>query len=334
MDEEHHDRHSAASTRTCTSDTTLDALDTYIVEQARTSSGFGEVLVQTVLARGDRVIATARSLGKNQHFLQSEHSENVRLLELDVVAGEEALKGIITKAVAFWGRIDVLVNNAGNGAKGILEEAGSAQMRLQYEANVFGTLDVTTAVLPYMRAQRSGTIVMICSRSTWKPELPGIGVYNSCLAHCLCSSSTSHAKGLYASSKAALRCLSETLAVEVAPFSIRVLIAEPAAFRTNTFANTPYYTANQITDYDVLRGQSQEWYERMHRSVTGDPKKAMRVLTDVVKGEGAAAGRPWPLYLALGDVAVHGITDKCQTMLNVVEEWRDVSTALDMNPSA
>ncbi|KAJ7220664.1 hypothetical protein GGX14DRAFT_675545 [Mycena pura] len=280
-----------------------------------TSSGFGEVLVQTVLARGDRVIATARSLGKIQHFLQSEHSENVRLLELDVVAGVEALEGIITKAVAFWGRIDVLVNNAGHGAKGILEEAGSAQMRLQYEANVFGTLDVPTTVLPYMRAQCSGTIVMICSRSTWKPELPGVG--------------------LYASSKAALRCLSETLAVEVAPFSIRVLIAEPAAFRTNTmFANMPFYTANQFTDYDVLRGQSQEWYERMHQSVTGDPKKAMRVLTDVVKGEGAAEGRPWPLYLALGDVAVHGITDKCQTMLNVVEEWRDVSTALDMDPSA
>jgi NAD(P)-dependent dehydrogenase (short-subunit alcohol dehydrogenase family) len=86
-----------------------------------TSSGFGECLVKSVLARGDRVIATARTLAKIQHLSQS---ENIRVLELDIISGEAAIKSIIAKAVEFWGRIDVLVNNAGHGAKGIVEETG------------------------------------------------------------------------------------------------------------------------------------------------------------------------------------------------------------------
>ncbi|KAF7324617.1 NAD(P)-binding protein [Mycena kentingensis (nom. inval.)] len=280
-----------------------------------TSSGFGECLVKIALARGDLVIATARSLAKIQHFLesQSEHVANLRLLELDIVSGEEALKGVIAKAVEFWGRIDVLVNNGGNGAKGMLEETRTSQLRLQFEANFFGTVDVTLAVLPYMRARRSGTVVMIGSRSSWKPEQPGIG--------------------MYASSKAALHTYSETLAVEIAPFSVRVLIVEPAAFRTNTFNNTPYWLnpRDLISDYDETRATSQEWYERMHRVIKGDPHKGMEAVVDVVRGEGQAADRSWPLYLPLGDLAVQGIEEKCKQMLKVVEDWRDVSTGLDVD---
>ncbi|KAJ7489330.1 hypothetical protein FB451DRAFT_1362242 [Mycena latifolia] len=273
-----------------------------------TSAGFGECLVNSVMARGDRVIATARSISKIQHFSVS---ENVRLLELDIVSGEEAIKKIIAKAVEFWGRIDVLVNNAGHGAKGIIEECGSAQLKLQYQTNLFGTLDVTTAVLPYMRAQRSGTIVMIGSRTSWRPENPSTG--------------------LYGSSKAALRCLSETLAVEIEPFSIRMLIVEPAAFRTNSLLNTPYYTGNKIPDYDEAREKYSQWYSTVNGLVKGDPVKAMEVLTDVVRGEGGAAGRPWPLYLFLGDVAVQGIADKCHRILKVIDDWKDVSTGLDVD---
>ncbi|KAJ7054123.1 hypothetical protein C8F01DRAFT_1221463 [Mycena amicta] len=268
-----------------------------------TSSGFGECLVKICLERGDRVIATARTLVKIEHFLESPHAENIRLLQLDIVAGEDAVKAAVAKAVEFWGYIDVLCNNAGTGAKGMLEETGSAELKSQFQSNFFGPIEVTLAVLPYMRSRRSGTIVMICSRSSWKPEQPGIG--------------------MYASSKSALRTYSETLAVEVASFSVRVLIVEPAAFRTNTFNNMPYFVDNRIADYDQVRAGSQEWYTRMHKVIKGDPVKAMEAVADV--------GRAWPLYLALGDLAVQGIADKCSTMLQVIEEWKDVSTGLDID---
>nr|GAT57013.1 NAD(P)-binding protein [Mycena chlorophos] len=276
-----------------------------------TSSGFGECLVKIVLERGDRVIATARTLSKIQHFLSSPHAENLRLLELDIISGEAAIQSAIATALEFWGHIDVLVNNAGTGAKGILEETGSSELRSQFLSNVFAPVEVTLAVLPHMRVRRSGTIVMICSRSSWKPEQPGIG--------------------MYASSKAALRTYSETLAVEVAPFDMRVLIVEPAAFRTNTFNNMPYFVDRQIDDYNEMRAASQEWYTRMHAVIKGDPVKAMKAVADVVRGEGKAAGRPWPLYLPLGDLAYAGIKDKCNQMLRVVEEWKDVSTGLDVD---
>lgn len=111
-----------------------------------------------------------------------------------------------------------------------------------------------------------------------------------------------------------------------------MLIVEPAAFRTNSLMNTPYYTGNRIPDYDEMRAKSTEWYDTVHGLVKGDPAKAMEVLTDVVRGEGKAAGRPWPLYLVLGDLGVQGIADKCHTMLKVIDDWKDVSTGLNVDP--
>ncbi|KAJ7445848.1 hypothetical protein FB451DRAFT_1292337 [Mycena latifolia] len=273
------------------------------------SGGFGKCLVKSVLARGDRVIATARSVDKMRDLPRT---DRIRLLQLDVTAGAPALKGIIAAAIAFWGRIDVLVNNAGYGAKGLVEEAGSAEMRLQYETNVFGTLDVTTAVLPYMRAERSGTIVMIGSRTSWRPELT-------------CT-------GLYASSKAALRVFSETLATELGPFGIRMLIVEPAAFRTDALVSPGVSTDHPIPDYDTMRAVAIQRYKDSYRALRGDPAKAMEAVVNVVRGEGAAAGKPWPLYLVLGDVGVSGVTEKCQRVMHLLEEWKEVSTGLDIDP--
>ncbi|KAJ7720465.1 hypothetical protein DFH07DRAFT_933087 [Mycena maculata] len=273
------------------------------------SGGFGTALVNSVLARGDRVIATGRSLEKMQDLPKT---ENIHLMQLDITAGETTIKDIIVKAISFWGRIDVLVNNAGYGEKTLIEEGGTAHMRLQYETNVFGTLDVTTAVLPYMRAERSGTIVMIGSRTSWRPELT-------------CT-------GLYSSSKAALRVFSETLASEVAPFAIRMLIVEPAAFRTDALIKNTVYMGNKIPDYDAMRAEAVKRYKNTQRMLKGDPVKAMEAVVDVVRGEGKAAGRPWPLYLILGDLGVSGVTEKCDRILHLLEDWKDVSTGLDYDP--
>ncbi|KAJ6570507.1 hypothetical protein DFH09DRAFT_1033013 [Mycena vulgaris] len=273
------------------------------------SRGFGTCLVHAVLARGDRVIATARSLDKMRDLPKT---DAIRLLQLDITAGAAALKDIMATAIAFWGRVDVLVNNASYGAKALVEEAGCVACCPPSRTNVFGTLDVTTAILPYMRAEKSGTIVMIGSRTSWRPELT-------------CT-------GLYASSKAALRVFSETLATELAPFSIRMLIVEPAAFRTDMLIDRPVYTDNTIADYDAMRAAAAQRYKDTHRALRGDPAKAMEALADVVRGEGKAAGKAWPLYLILGDLGVSGVQEKCERVMHLLEEWKEVSTGLDIDP--
>ncbi|EEB93264.1 hypothetical protein MPER_08107 [Moniliophthora perniciosa FA553] len=143
-----------------------------------TTSGFGHRLVKLALARGDLVIATARSLEKlDALYSDSSKNQSLRLLQLDITIGFDKIKDIVQEAVKVWGRIDVLVNNAGNGYLGLVEEATSEMYRRQFETNVFGIMDVTNAVLPYMRARKSGTIVTIGSRSVWRADTPGIGAY-------------------------------------------------------------------------------------------------------------------------------------------------------------
>ncbi|KAJ6473639.1 hypothetical protein C8R47DRAFT_717143 [Mycena vitilis] len=146
------------------------------------ASGFGRSLLSSVLARGDRVIATSKSLEPIQDLDGT--SENLRLIQLDVTTGEELIRCKMQEAA---GRIDVLVNNAGSCHLGLLEEGGSALLRKQYETNVFGLLDVTSACLPYMRAQNEGTIVVIGSRSAWTCETVGLGAQSHA-----CRRSTSH----------------------------------------------------------------------------------------------------------------------------------------------
>ncbi|KAI0703436.1 hypothetical protein BC835DRAFT_1410717 [Cytidiella melzeri] len=275
-----------------------------------TSSGMGKRLVPILLSRGDLVIATARSLEGVQDLPTS---DSIRLQQLDVTDGAGIIKQKVDEAVSWFGRIDVVVNNAGIGAKCFTEEGGSEQYRRQYNVNVFGALDVTTAVLPHMRAQRSGTVVMVGSRTSWFPEF-----------------STA---GLYGSSKAALRVIGETLAVEVAPFNIRVLIVEPGAFRTEKIFSQRLYDGNELADYDKQRAIALEKFSKIDKFLLGDPVKAMHVLADVVRGEGRAKGKPWPLYLPLGKEAEDAIRDKTKLLDNVLEEWGDIirDTRLD-NP--
>ncbi|KAJ7754541.1 hypothetical protein B0H16DRAFT_1542689 [Mycena metata] len=273
-----------------------------------TSSGFGRSLVSSVLARGDRVIATSRSL-EPIHNLEGT-SPNLRLLQLDVTAGEAVLKGKLEEAVAVWGRIDVLVNNAGSCHLGILEEGGSALVRKQYEVNVFGLLDVTVACLPYMRAQKEGTVVVMGSRSAWTAETIGLGAYGS--------------------SKAAIHALAETLTVELAQFNIRVLLVEPSAFRTRMVRTADNYNMeNRIPAYDGTREENMRGYDSRDGKQAGDPDKAMDAVVDVVRGEGRAEGKPWPGYLFLGKEADRDVRAKCKIMTERLDEWCEVVKGVD-----
>ncbi|KAF7377597.1 UBR-type domain-containing protein [Mycena sanguinolenta] len=233
-----------------------------------TSSGFGNCLVASVLARGDRVIATARSLEAINHL---QGNPNVCVRQLDVTAGAAAIAAIIAEAATVWGRLDVVVNNAGAGYLGLLEEGGSDLLRKQFTVNFFGVMDVCAASLPYLRAQKSGTIVVIGSRSAWKPELPGLGHY--------------------AASKAAVHALAETLTTEVAPLGVRVLLVEPGAFRTGIYGQE-YFTSNPIDDYEQIRNMSASRFAGVSGTEKGDPAKAMEAVVDVVRGEGCAQDRP------------------------------------------
>ncbi|KAJ7841063.1 hypothetical protein B0H14DRAFT_3086822 [Mycena olivaceomarginata] len=256
-----------------------------------TSSGFGNCLVASVLARGDRVIATARSLERLSH-LQAQGNPNLCVRQLDVTAGAAAIAAVVAEAAG--------VNNAGAGYPGLLEEGGSDLLRKQFAVNFFGVMDVCAASLPFLRAQRSGTIVVVGSRSAWKPEIPGLGHY--------------------AASKAAVGALAETLTAEVAPLGVRVLLVEPGAFRTNVSAHA-YFTQHPIADYDALRGVSAARFGSLLGTEPGDPARAMEAVVDVVRGEGRARGRAWPGRLVLGADAERDVRAKCKRVLDNMDEW-------------
>jgi len=278
------------------------------------SSGFGKRLAIAVLARGERVIATARSLEKLESFKSSENTDRLRILRLDVTEGEEKIKVQIAQAAAFWGRIDVLVNNAGYGLPGLMEEGGSKLLRQQFETNVFGVLDVSTATLPYLRQSTAGCLVVIGSRSAWKAELPGLGVY--------------------AASKAAVHAITENFMSELAPFNIKVLLVQPGSFRTEGIYGQQYFTANPLPVYDALRSASQTRFASVAGTENGDPNKAVEVIVDVVNGEGVAKGRPWPGYLVLGEDAEFDVKTKCTKVLTVLDEWVDVARGVGFDAPA
>ncbi|KAF9233036.1 hypothetical protein BU15DRAFT_54394 [Melanogaster broomeanus] len=272
-----------------------------------TSSGFGRRLVSIILAHGDRVIATARSLAKINHsdFHDSSNLElksNVYCAELDISVGTAKVKTQVDAAVrqSGWGTVDVLVNNAGSGLPGLLEEGGSQ--------------DVTNAVLSYMRQQRSGTVVMMGSRSAWKTEISGM-LYRS-------------------NSLTSILAMAETMALELEPMGIRVLIVEPGAFRTEGIYSNRFDESNPISDYDEERGKSVVTFSAISGKQPGDPDKAMKAVVEVVCGEGRAKGREWPLYLVLGKDAQEDIGNKCARMIRHLGEWGDVIRNVDLDQTS
>ncbi|KAF8204356.1 hypothetical protein K438DRAFT_1964702 [Mycena galopus ATCC 62051] len=277
------------------------------------ASGFGRCLVTEVLARGDRVIATSRSL---EAFKSLEGTnDNLRLLQLDVTDGPEIIKTKMAEAVAFFGGLDVIVNNAGVNFLGFLKrEALHIYANNSTSASLGQVMDVTTAALPYLRAQREGTIVIIGSRSAWTPEIPGMGSY--------------------ASAKAAVHALAEAFSGELAHLNIRVLLVEPSAFRTGIFTATGGLDGlkreDGIADYDLPRKRTLGFISNAPPPA-GDPVRAMRAVVDIVKGEGVAAGKPWPTYLVLGRDAEKAILSKTEKLKTHLEEWTEVVRGVEFD---
>ncbi|MFD9890553.1 oxidoreductase [Amycolatopsis sp. NPDC059027] len=259
------------------------------------SAGFGRELVLAALAAGDRVVATARR-PETLADLEERGQGRVRAVALDVTDPAQVSAAVETAYEAF-GRIDVVVNNAGHGAVGAVEELTMDELRSVMEVMFFGAVEVTKAVLPRLREQGSGTIVQISSMGG-QVTMPGFGAY--CAA------------------KFALEGLSDALAAEVAPFGVRVLIVEPGAFRTE-FGGGRMQRSREIDAYHLSAGPTRAAVDTMDGAQPGDPAKAAAAIVRAVDSENP------PLRLALGADAVDGIRAQHQSLADDLTAWEDVS---------
>lgn len=262
-----------------------------------TSSGFGRCIVEEAIARGERVVATARD-PQTLEDLVARAPDRVLALRLDVTKPDE-IANATKLAIERFGAIDVVVNNAGFSIVGALEETSDADLRATMEPMFFGAVNLTRAVLPHMRERRTGTVVQITSVGGLTTA-PGFGAY--CAA------------------KHALEALSEALAAEVAPFGIRVLIVEPGAFRTRLFG-AAFRTMPAMPVYESTVGPTRTFVERTDDAQGGDPAKAAKAILDAV-----AAGAP-NLRLPLGEDAVQSIRAKLDQIAADVAQTEAVAKA-------
>ncbi|WP_239191779.1 SDR family oxidoreductase [Cellulomonas sp. ACRRI] len=257
-----------------------------------TSRGFGREFARAALGRGDQVVATARDAGSLDDLV-GEYGEKVLPLALDVTDRDAAFAAVST-AVERFGRIDVVVNNAGYGLFGAVEEITPEQLRDQLEVNLFGVLNVTQAVLPVLREQGSGHIVQI-STIGGVAAFPDLGGYHA--------------------SKWALEGLTESLAQEVAGFGIAVTLVEPGGFATD-WAGSSATHATPLPAYDPLRAAMAA---RQGGADVGDPAAAGPALLKIVDAE-----RP-PLRVLFGTQPTQIVPAVYQSRLQTWEQWKDVS---------
>ena len=238
------------------------------------SSGLGLALATAVLARGDRVITTARDPGALAD-LAARYPATCRALALDVTDSAQ-VTAVVAEGAAAFGRLDVVVNNAGYGLVGALEELGAQQIARNFSVNLFGALDVIRAALPFLRAQGSGHLVNI-SAAAAIANYPGFSIYGA--------------------TKRALEGVSESLAAELKPLGINVTIVQPGPFRTAFVSRSLERAEQHIAAYDRTSGKFLRLLETMHGRQPGDPAKAAEAIIAAV-----ASDTP-PLRLVLGKYA-------------------------------
>jgi NAD(P)-dependent dehydrogenase (short-subunit alcohol dehydrogenase family) len=263
------------------------------------SVGFGRALCEQVIQRGGRLVATARNPGSLAELI-NRASDSSAVATLDV-SNPEQIAAAVAVAKARFGRVDVLANCAGYGLLGALEETGEEEIRAQFEVNFFGLVNVTRAVLPSMRAQRSGTIVNFSS-------IAGACGYPG--------------SGVYCASKWAVEGLSESLAAELQPFGISVLIVEPGPFRTDFAGRSIAVPARPISEYGAAAAV-RDWSASMDGIQPGDPARGAKAIIDTVLQESP------PMRLILGASALEVARKASRARMDDVERSCDVAGAAD-----
>ena len=259
------------------------------------SRGFGRVWAEAALERGDKVAATARSI-ESIAALKEKYGENVLTLALDVTDAEQVKKAV-TQAHEHFGRLDIVMNNAGYSLVATIEEASAQDIRALYETNILGTVAVVQAALPLLRKQGSGHIVGVSS---------GLGHVTMPLI------------GYYCSSKWAFEAIHESLAVEVKPFGIKVTIVEPGAYATEFGSPQSLKFAAGM---DLYEGLKKQIFERISTMERGDPNATPEALFKVVDAENP------PLRFFLGSHNLPWVRGAYAERLALWEEWETVSNS-------
>ncbi|AHN73394.1 short-chain dehydrogenase [Pandoraea pnomenusa] len=264
------------------------------------SSGFGRALAREALAAGHKVIGTVRSDEARREFESlSANAAWGRVLDVTDFVG---IDGAVSAIEAEVGPIDVLVNNAGYGHEGIMEESPLSEMRRQFDVNVFGAVAMMKAVLPYMRARRRGHILNITSMGGYI-TMPGIAYY--------------------CGSKFALEGISEALGKEVAPFGIAVTAVAPGSFRTDWAGRSMARTPRSIADYDETFNPVRRAREEKSGKQPGDPVRAARAMLTAI-----AADHP-PAHLLLGSDALGLVRAKLSALNEEFNAWEAITVSTD-----
>jgi NAD(P)-dependent dehydrogenase (short-subunit alcohol dehydrogenase family) len=266
------------------------------------SSGIGRALCERVLAGGDTVVCTARRVATLDDLVRR-YPERAIALPLDVTDGA-SVTAAVEAAIARTGRIDVLVNNAGYGVIGALEEIPDEEIFRIFDTNVFGVIRVTKAVLPHMRARASGHILNVSS---------ALGLI------------TRAGYGVYSSTKFAVEGLTETLAQEVAPLGIKVTILAPGSFRTDFRGAASMYQAPPMPPYDAILADFRRDLMEGDGKQPGDPVRGADAIVAVVN-----ASEP-PLRLAMGKQSAGGAKAKLAAAAEQVEAWQTLSHSVDFD---
>jgi NAD(P)-dependent dehydrogenase (short-subunit alcohol dehydrogenase family) len=271
------------------------------------SSGFGRILAEAALARGDQVMLTARRLDSIAD-LAARYPQTSKALALDVTR-PGAPADVVTATEAAFGGLDILVNNAGFGLMGAVEEVEPDEYRPMFETNVFGLIEMTRAALPLLRrtaarhgGAKSGRIVNFSSVGGMTGRM-GYGLYNA--------------------SKFAVEGLSEALAIEVAPHGIAVTIVEPGAFRTQFLAGSIAAARKRLPDYEATSGATRNFSAQANGKQPGDPHRGVAVILQAID-----ATEP-PLRLALGKDAYGRIREKLAKVAADMTTWEAAATATD-----
>jgi NAD(P)-dependent dehydrogenase (short-subunit alcohol dehydrogenase family) len=266
------------------------------------STGLGRAFAEAVLKHGHNAVVTARDVAQVQDIAAA-HPRNALALPLDVT-DDAQVTAAVTAATDRFGGVDVLVNNAGYGYRAAIEEGEDDDVRKLFETHVFGTVRTIKAVLPGMRARRSGTIV----------NLSSIGARLS-----------PEGSGYYSAVKAAIEALTLSLRKEVAPLGITAIVVEPGGFRTDFAGRSLTQSARPITDYADTAGQRRKEHDTVHGTQKGDPAKAAAALIAAVESD-----QP-PYMLLLGNDASDGFRAALDTLRTEVDSWETLSRSTDFD---
>ncbi|HIT05500.1 MAG TPA: SDR family NAD(P)-dependent oxidoreductase [Candidatus Scybalocola faecipullorum] len=264
------------------------------------SGGLGRGIAQAALERGENVAVTARDTEKIKD-LAAQYPDHAKILYLDL-NDRKSMRRAVSDTIETFGRLDVLVNNAGHGYRAAVEESEREKIEELFETNFFAPAELIKMVLPIMRSQKSGLIVNVTS----------VGAVRGALGN-----------GYYSAAKGALELLTEALAKETKHLGIRTMIVEPGAFRTNFYGEHLLGTSRQIADYDVLADKYRKEHLNDQHHQPGDPVKGGKVIVETILSGNM------PFRLILGSDALQAAEQVLEDRLKEAKAWESVSRTTD-----